>query len=581
MKIFSLIARGTPFGFFLLFIPLLSNQIPTSVALAKTQPARTSLTLDGYLRPFYNRYSSYFSEFGDRLQTPGYGKKTFVPPENAREIMSIAMYFSYKAENGDTQARRKIHDSVLAANTEMEGRPSYTQSFEDAIAQFLMVRSMERFSELFSEQEKERVLRDISQRMEDGIRANDTSNRAALSAVYWQYILDQLAHEGYVTTPKEHSRLAQLLANKIQKVIDKDITSNGWYQEGSPARFNPHYHVVTAFSLLAYGEMTNNHEMKQRAHQMTENIRAVSFRNGMIEARMGGRPVGIGSQIYLGAGLLNFSAGKSDFSTYLYYASRGMFFSDPEFPNRLEYHSTEQGTPPEYHDDFAFSNLAELARALPVFSNLSFRYSRILDGYPIVVRDSDMSIINHGDVMWVNQQKIVLRTPESTNIRGFKRPANESFFDNAGTSDVLLRDLSDDDHDGLDKHEESFYGMSSTQSDTDNDGVSDLQEIMLRDDVVATSQGRAPLRYGKKRLNDLKTEKHQSFILYQHLKNYMGKSNAKIIPEKWHSYTNAFIYGRYTVDEIVSNMYHESVPATEWRKTNTYRKLYLEKFSSL
>jgi len=158
-------------------------------------------------------------------------------------------------------------------------------------------------------------------------------------------------------------------------------------------QFNPHYHLITAFAFSSYAEITGDIEFYLMAKKMTKNLRSLTFPNGMLEARIGNRPVGLGAQFYLGAGLLNYKFNFNDYSVYLNYAAGDKFFSDPKYPNRLEYHSTIYNSDPNYHDDISFSNLAELALLTPLINQLSFDPSDIkLSDAQDIVRFKDLEV---------------------------------------------------------------------------------------------------------------------------------------------------------------------------------------------
>ncbi len=48
------------------------------------------------------------------------------------------------------------------------------------------------------------------------------------------------------------------------------------------------------------------------------------------------------------------------------------FFSDKQHPDRLEFHSTIENSDPQFHDDYAFSDKAELALTIPKLQNVNF-----------------------------------------------------------------------------------------------------------------------------------------------------------------------------------------------------------------
>lgn len=546
------------------------SSAPLSLSSALAAPPTTAadvFTLDEYLAPFYDRYSQHFDEFGWKLQLPLYGIRDFLPVSSARDLMSVAAYYKYRALRGDRSARQKIREAILNADTELTSRPPFTQSFEDAAAQFLMLRLIEQIPDLLTKEENITLYKHLLYRLEEGIRVQDTENRAALAAVYWRYILDFLVTQGLVPSQDKRSQLNILLDDKVLQVFRQNVDRDGWYTEGNPRVFSSHYHLVTAFSFFVYGRLSEQSLFTDTARKMTQNLRKISFRNGMVEAGIGKRPVGNGAQFYLGLGLLNAKFGFPDYGVYLGYASNNRFFSDVKHPNRLEYHATQEGASPLYHDDIAFSNLAELALIIPGWSDHPLVGSKLLKGYPLYAKENAFTIINHGDIIWVNETKIILRDVDHTRIRSVSLPFSETIFDNPVTKKSLLRPLYDSDRDGADDDEENLrrsdpYSAASF--------------------VLQSAGSTREYRYGKIRLKDLNSERHQAFILKNALEKIFGSKRVPLPETQWIQFVNAYIYGRYTVDEIAQTIrrdgriVHRDIPATLWRKSQDYRRAYLD-----
>lgn len=380
--------------------------------------AKPKSTLESYLEPFYNRYSWQFDRYGLVYATPDYGVKKFKVATTPRERMSLAVYYRYRARAGNKSAQLIIHEAIEQADASLDSRLSTSYSFEDAAAQFLMWQMLDDVPLGYSLEQKKYFKAKIINRAVDGLMAKDTENRAVLSAVYWQAIINW-AHQDKLITSYEKVYFDEQIKNKINEAVKTNIDANGWYQEGSPLTFNPHYHLVTAFSLMVYGDLVNNKNYSQLAKTMTDNLRQVSFSNGMVEARLGPRPIGLGAQFYLGAGLLNWRFGYADYGAYLNFAQGNRFFSDPKYPNRLEYHSTRQNSAPNFHDDFAFSNLAELALATPFFANQELKLSTNLK-----VKVTNPKISNNGQVIIYNHKKITLQPNKISTkvIENYKKP---------------------------------------------------------------------------------------------------------------------------------------------------------------
>ena len=372
-------------------------------AKAQTEPQ----TLESYVAYFYNRYSKHFDEHGYIFKAPDYDVPEFRAPQTAREILNLATYYKYRALKGERYARQKIRQAILAASLELNSRPLYTQSFSDAWVQMTMVSLLDQIPLILTSSEVNRVYQQILDRMAAGILAPDTSNRAALSAVYWQQTVNNFYQKGLINQDKKNE-LDNLIKDKITTVLEQDVDQYDWYNEGRPMKFNPHYHLITALAFACYGQATGQLEFLIKAKEMTDNLRLITFQNGMVEARIGNRPAGLGAQFYLGAALLNYKFGYDDFAVYLNYAYGDRFFSDPEYPNRLEYHSTIKSMSPDFHDDISFSNLAELALLNPSFKKMKFQYVKKMRDIPEVAQKGKITIVNTGDSIKFNDLKFNL-----------------------------------------------------------------------------------------------------------------------------------------------------------------------------
>ena len=401
-------------------------------------PAKAQATnLEDYLEYFYNRYSLHFDDWGLVYKAPGYGVPNFSQANTAREILSLAVYYKYRALNNQPRAKRIIRAAILNSIRELNSRNHENHSFSDAWAQMMILSLIDQLPGILTEQEENNIYTQIISRAQIGILAEDSSNRAALSAVYWQHIINNLYYKELIGQDLK-SKLDKLIYQKIKKVLTDDITQQGWYQEGNPMKFNPHYHLITAFAFSSYSQITGDIELYLMAKKMTKNLRTISFPNGMIEARIGNRPVGLGVQFYLGVGLLNYKFNFDDSSVYFNYASADKFFSDPRYPNRLEYHSTINNSDPNYHDDISFSNLAELALLTPTFTNLT-------------INSADTQLNNTQDIVTYQDLQITQITPNSTAIK--RTSPNQSPIVKGQTSIVNIA---------------GTYGLDRLSSDQEN-----------------------------------------------------------------------------------------------------------------
>ncbi len=437
--------------------------------------ADTQKTFDEYVEFFYDRYSSHLDQCGLVYSAPNYGIKDAKLAETPRELMSLSMYYRYRALNNDTTAQAIIKQAILTANKRLGEIPAIAMSFEDASAQFLMWRMLEDTPVGMSSGEIEAIERRIISRAKDGLLAQDTSNRAALSAAYWQYLVFEASKKGFITA-KDVEELNLLIKNKIDQVKKIDINKNGWYVEGIKKQFNPHYHMVTAVAFLFYGEYAGSEEYVDLAKKMTINLRSVTFKNGMVEAMIGERPVGLGAQFYLGAGVLNWKFGFKDYGAYLKYADGNTFFTDPNNSDRLEYHSTRVGEVANYHDDYAFSNLAEMVLKLSQLKNQQILFS---DHFQLGLRNA--AVVNNGSEIVVNGKKVVQVSDYFSTISNVtsKKLAQVVVKKSVDKKIVAKKLKIDSDKDGLVDEVEVSLGTSPFKKDTDGDGYNDALELKM------------------------------------------------------------------------------------------------------
>ncbi len=489
---------------FILFIIITTTFFSSSFFVISVQAqTQEKIDLKNYLTYFYNRYSQHFDEHGMFFKTPGYGITEFKSPQTAREILSLATYYKYRALQGETKARDIIRQAILNAQQEINSRNYNTQSFSDAWAQMDMISLLDQIPFLLTPIQQDKIYQDIINRIESGIQAPDSSNRAALSAVYWQQIINNLYRKKLIDLSAKN-KYDKLIYHKIKQVLINDIDKNYWYLEGSPMQFNPHYHLITAMAFTSYAEITGNIEFYIVAKKMVKNLRQLTFSNGMVEAQIGKRPVGLGAQFYLGLGLLNYKFGFKDYSVFLNYAYGDRFFSDTNYPNRLEYHATLKDSWPNYHDDISFDNLAELALLTPSFKN--------------IIIDLTVDKING-----------------ASNIVYYKN--------------LEIKQIDAD-----------YSIISQKTTDTNHRSLINYHPFL---NIIQT--------YNLNKLDiALENKKIEQFLSL--IKPYRLTLASKTI------LASAYIYGGYTIDEIVDTIkygpraVHPIIPAEVWRQTINYQK---------
>ena len=134
----------------------------------------------------------------------------------------------------------------------------------------------------------------------------------------------------------------------------------------------------------------------------------------------------------------------------------------------------------------------------------------------------------------------------------------------------------DSDGDGLNDYEELFvYKTDPNKFDTDEDGFGDGREVL---------SGHSPLLhanksslYGVTRF-DLAVEHARAVQLKHALEAKLGKGNIGIHRNEWPFYANAYMYGGYSIDEIIKSSHgtygviSANIRASEWRSNEMYLK---------
>jgi len=344
-----------------------------------------------HIKNTYNRYAKHFDQKGWIYSQPNYGianKKA----QTAREIISIASYYKYTD-------RTKINNAINQAYQEIQGRPLYTQSFEDSIAHFLITQLSNKNSKLFDDQ----ILKSIQARH----KIPEIENRSIISSVLDSYLANQLYKQKKISK-KQKNNLIKKNRKKLKQGIAQSIDQDYWYLENSKKDFSVHYHALSAYMIMFYGDYFKKDKFISIAEHMTDNLRKISFKNGFIEARIGHRPIGLGAQTYLMLGVLNKRFNHKDYNVYLKYA-KNRFFSDPKHPNRLEFHSTIENTSPKFHDDIGYSLIAELSQVNKKTKKTKYKkHPLYLKNKIKFHKDNRFTIQNSGGIININDKEFQL-----------------------------------------------------------------------------------------------------------------------------------------------------------------------------
>ena len=380
--------------FKIVIIFLIANLlILPNISLAQTNNSN----LDNYVEYFYNRYSKHFDQFGLIYSTPEYGIEEFTEPEKIREWISLISYYKYRGLSEDTSAQKIIRFGILNGYNELLARGSESQSFQEAEAHFLTIQILKKFPTLIDTKTEQAIWNTISNYLEDGIKALDTENRAIIAATHWQYIVNYLFEKQIINLEKKEY-FNSLIKNKIDTAIKKSINLDYWYLENNLNDFSVHYHAVSAFMLMIYGDLSIQSEYLSIAQQMYNNLQKITLYNGEIPAQIGHRPSALGAQFYLMTGLLGYYFNDNEYMTYLSFANGNKFFSDPNHPNRLEFNFENK-----FNDDYAFSDVAELGLIIPKLKNISLYYKINLPKPEQEFIDNTFHIRNTGKEIILNK----------------------------------------------------------------------------------------------------------------------------------------------------------------------------------
>ena len=367
--------------------------------------ANNSSNLDEYVKYFYNRYSLHFDSHGLRYSSRSYGVG-YRAPETAREWMALASYYKYRALKDEKGVESILRNGIFSAYNEMVANKSY-KGFAAAEANFLAIRMMEANPDLIDEGIKKDILDYIASNLKEAILGYDWENRQLVAVAHWQYINNYLFEEGIIDS-EEKQEIDKILKDLIDWAILECVNQDYWYFENGMKDFSPHYQAVSAFMLLVYGDLTGQDYYVDLSREMYYNLKKISFRNGMVEARLGHRPIGLGAQFYLILGLLGKYFKDDDYRVYLFYGRGYRFFSDERYPNRLEFHSTIENSSPDFHDDYAFSDIAELGLVIPALRDIDLRYKVYFTRPARSSLDKTFKIYNNGRVIFINNRKNVL-----------------------------------------------------------------------------------------------------------------------------------------------------------------------------
>ncbi len=361
-----------------------------------------SLTFDQYAANLSSRSARNFMANGQQFAQPEYGIPEFTLATSPRYRMLIAAYFRFQAQDGDVDAIATLKTTTLTAARLLENL-LVDPSFENAQAWFLLLRMTEQFPDLFSDEERSTLFAAMASYAAKAVVSPDTENRALITASHWSYIINRLEKQKLLSTAQV-AQYRRQLKTMVDRAVAATVTPDRWYRENG--KFSVHYQAVAAFNLLSYARFAKQPREEMIALAMYRNLTLLALKNGMVEARLGARPVGLGAQFYVMMGVMGTIAKDADAPVFFAYAQGDRFFSDKRYPDRLEFHSTKEGSTPQFHDDIAFSDVVELASVLPRFSTgIPIMGRTVLASGTKAKRDGDFAILNTGTSVQVTDRR--------------------------------------------------------------------------------------------------------------------------------------------------------------------------------
>jgi hypothetical protein len=228
--------------------------ITAVVPIQAISAARDSISLADYLAYFYNKHSSFLDTTYQEIfhtwhfdipyyETRRWQKTTTHP----RWHISSAAFYMYRIAESP-YARKLIRQALLDATINNK-RAIFNQSFNDGIANFLIIRILQEAEratvDVLNPKEKQAVFAWIANRVSFGIAAQDTENRAALGAVYWLYVAQFLNEEKIIpdsTFAEYKKKIDEKFELSVKETIDEKTSQ---YKE--QVSFTLHYHIVEAY----------------------------------------------------------------------------------------------------------------------------------------------------------------------------------------------------------------------------------------------------------------------------------------------------------------------------------------------
>ena len=169
----------------------------------------------------------------------------------------------------------------------------------------------------------------------------------------------------------------------------------------------------------------------------------------------------------------------------------------------------------------------------------------------------------------------------NTNQNTSQNNYQPAYYNYQSLSSLIPEDLHkvDSDNDGLSDFEEKYiYDTNPFEADTDQDGYKDGLEV--KNSYNPNGSGSISFQrfsYLKPRVNSPSIEKYYAQSLYKELKKRIGR-DLGLSTKDWHTIINAYIYGGYSISEIINTLnygpglVHPSISAIIWRNSIQYNR---------
>ncbi|MCX6745831.1 MAG: thrombospondin type 3 repeat-containing protein [Candidatus Parcubacteria bacterium] len=239
-----------------------------------------------------------------------------------------------------------------------------------------------------------------------------------------------------------------------------------------------------------------------------------------------------------------------------------------------------------YNYSYAGPNVISTGDKIGTFSTGNLGYFKIyLPGGEYVVENNKKLylinvVANQTNGFYVNLDSnytIPISTNYNNNVNN-NNPSNINSGDPYQITNLAINQLyqTDSDYDGLPDFVEVYmYRTNPYSVDSDNDGFSDKDEIKSGYNPNGPGQySYSIFSYDKPRLISLSMEQSIAVDLKTALESKFGKNNIKVSDKDWHTLVNSYIYGGYSVSEIINTLVygpgqvHPTIPAIAWRKVS-------------